>query len=209
MRAISSKIGDRDSLSPLNKQQLNQIRDERREQIKQAALKIFARRGYVGTKTSMIAAEANISEGLIFRYFKSKDELFTTLVQELMEEGKRETESIQYLPGSPFEQIKALTEGMLDESNKYAFMLIIRARKADDIPEQAARILEQNSADAVINRLVPIFVKGQQSGEFSAGDPREQLAWYLYIVHCLIIEEVEKEDHGLPSVDFIMRILTK
>jgi AcrR family transcriptional regulator len=196
-------------LSPLNKQQLNQIRDERREQIKQAALKIFARRGYVGTKTSMIAAEANISEGLIFRYFKSKDELFTTLVQELMEEGKRETESIQYLPGSPFEQIKALTEGMLDESNKYAFMLIIRARKADDIPEQAARILEQNSADAVINRLVPIFVKGQRSGEFSAGDPREQLAWYLYIVHCLIIEEVEKEDHGLPSVDFIMRILTK
>ncbi|MDQ0199299.1 AcrR family transcriptional regulator [Neobacillus ginsengisoli] len=33
-------------MSPLNKQQLDQIRDERREEIKQAALKVFARRGY-------------------------------------------------------------------------------------------------------------------------------------------------------------------
>ncbi len=196
-------------MSPLSKQQLDQIRDERRESIKQAALKIFARRGYAGTKTSMIAAEAGISEGLIFRYFKSKNELFTTLVQELMEEGKKETENIQYLPGSPFEQIKALTQSMLDESSKYAFMLILRARKSDEIPDEAERILEQNSVNVVLNRLVPIFVKGQQAGEFSAGDPRKLLAWYFYIVNCLIMEEVELEEHGLPSVDFLMRILTK
>jgi AcrR family transcriptional regulator len=124
-------------LSPLNKHQLNQIRDELREQIKQAALKRFARHGYLGTKTSMIAAEAGISEGLIFRYFKSKDELFTTLVQELIEEAKKETENLQYLPGTPFEQIKALTTIMLDESSKYAFMLILRARKTGEIPEEA------------------------------------------------------------------------
>lgn len=66
-------------MSPLNKGQLDQIRDDRRKQIKQAALKVFARRGFTGTKTSLIAAETGISEGLIYRYFKSKDELFTML----------------------------------------------------------------------------------------------------------------------------------
>lgn len=196
-------------MSPLNKQQLNQIRDERREQIKQAALKIFARRGYAGTKTSMIAVEAGISEGLIFRYFKSKDELFTTLVEELMEEAKRETGDVQFLPGTPFEQIKALTEDMLDVNNKYAFMFMQRARKADAIPEEAARILEQNSVDVLFHRLVPVFINGQKTGEFAAGDPLKLLSWYMNTVNSLIMEEVEQEEHGMPSVDFLMRVLTK
>lgn len=196
-------------MSPLNKNQLNKIRDERREQIKQAALKLFARHGYSGTKTSMIAAEAGISEGLIFRYFKSKDELFTTLVQELIEEAKKETENLQYLSGSPFEQIKALTEGMLDESSQYAFMFILRARKSGEIPDEAARILEQHSVDVVLDRLIPIFVQGQQAGEFSSGDPRKLLAWHFYIINCLIMEEAQKEEYGLPSVDYLMRFLKK
>jgi AcrR family transcriptional regulator len=196
-------------LSPLNKQQLDQIRDERREQIKQAALKLFARRGIAGTKTSMIAAEAGISEGLIYRYFSSKDELFTVLVQELMEEATKEIEYIHHLPGTPFEQIRALTQNMLDENNKYAFMLIQRARKADVVPEKVAQVLEQHSANVLIDRLVPIFVKGQQASEFSSGDPREMLSWYFSIINSLVMQEQGDEEYGLPGVDVLMRILAK
>jgi AcrR family transcriptional regulator len=196
-------------LSPLNKQQLNKIRDERRKQIKQAALKVFARRGFAGTKTSTIATEAGISEGLIYRYFNSKDELFTELVQELMEEASRELKYVHHLPGTPIEQIKALTLNMLDENNKYAFMLIQQARKADEIPEKVAMILEQHSTNVLIDWLVPIFVKGQQVGEFSTGDPREILSWYFSIINSLIMQEQGDEEYGFPVVDVLMRILTK
>ncbi|QYR22483.1 TetR/AcrR family transcriptional regulator [Paenibacillus sp. sptzw28] len=196
-------------MSPLNKQQLDQIREERREQIKQAALKIFARHGYAGTKTSVIAAEAGISEGLIFRYFKSKDELFTALVQELLEEARKETGNAQLLPGSPVEQIKAFTEDMLDENNKFAFMFMLRARKEGIIPEEAARILEQNPVDSLLKHLLPVFINGQKSGQFSAGDPLKLLSWYIYMVNSLIVEEVEQEEHGMPSADFLMRVLMK
>ncbi|MFD0697719.1 TetR/AcrR family transcriptional regulator [Paenibacillus sp. GCM10027628] len=196
-------------MSPLNKQQLNQIRDERREQIKQAALKIFARRGFAGTKTSVIAAEAGISEGLIFRYFKTKDELFTSLVEELMSEATKELRDAKHLPGSPLEQIKAFTEDMLDENNKYAFMFMHRARKAEVIPEEAARILEQNPVDELLNRLVPIFIKGQQAGQFIEGEPLKLIAWYIYTINSLIMEEVGQEEHGPPSVEFLLRLLIK
>jgi AcrR family transcriptional regulator len=196
-------------LSPLNKQQLEQIRDERSEQIKQAALKIFARRGISGTKTSMIAAEAGISEGLIYRYFNSKDELFTALVQELMEEAMKELEYLHHLPGTPFEQIRSLSQNMLDENNKYAFMLIQQARTADVVPEKVAQILDQHSAHVLIDRLVPIFVKGQQVGEFSAGDPRKLLSWYFSIINSLVMQEQGDEEYGLPGVDVLMRILAK
>lgn len=196
-------------MSPLNKMQLDQIRDERREQIKRSALKVFARRGFTGTKTSLIAAEAGISEGLIYRYFKSKDELFTVLVQELMQEARRETENLQNLPGSPYEQIKALTREMLDENNKYAFMLIFKTRKEEEVPEEVTQILTRESPNVIIDRLVPIFIKGQQAGEFCEGDPYRLLAWYFYILNCLIMAEAEKEVYGLPSVDALMRMLTK
>ncbi|MGG3571420.1 TetR/AcrR family transcriptional regulator [Bacillus gobiensis] len=196
-------------MSPLNRQQLDQIRDERREQIKQAALKVFARRGYTGTKTSMIAAEASISEGLIYRYFNSKKELFITIIQEMMEESKRELEHIEHLPGTPFEQIRNLTLNMLDENNKFAFMLIQRSRKADDVPEKVAQIFEQHSTNVLIDLLVPIFIKGQNSGEFTLGEPRKLLTWYFSIINSLIIQDQVDEEYGLPDVDVLMRILKK
>ncbi|WP_066399526.1 TetR/AcrR family transcriptional regulator [Neobacillus mesonae] len=197
-------------MSPLNRQQqLDQIRDERREQIKQAALKMFARRGYTGTKTSMIAKEASISEGLIYRYFNSKEELFITLVQELMEEARSELENVGFLPGTPFEQIRTLTINILDEDNIHAFMLMERARKADDVPEKVTQIFEGVSTNVLIEPIIPIFVKGQQSGEFSPGEPRRILSWYFTIINSLLTQEEMDEEYGLPDVDVLMRILTK
>ncbi|MBS4215046.1 TetR/AcrR family transcriptional regulator [Neobacillus rhizophilus] len=196
-------------MSPLNRQQqLDQIRDERREQIKQAALKMFARRGYTGTKTSMIAKEASISEGLIYRYFNSKEELFITLVQELMEEARSELENVGYLPGTPFEQIRTLTKHMLDEDNMHAFMLMERARTAEDVPEKVTQIFEGVSTNVLIEPIIPIFVKGQESGEFSPGEPRRMLSWYFTIINSLLTQDEIDEEYGLPDVDVLIRILT-
>jgi AcrR family transcriptional regulator len=51
--------------------------DERKELILEAARRAFSRRGDVaGTTIKDIAAEAGISEGIIYRHFESKDELF-------------------------------------------------------------------------------------------------------------------------------------
>ncbi|KIL37842.1 TetR family transcriptional regulator [Gordoniibacillus kamchatkensis] len=195
-------------MSPLNKQQLEKIRDERREQIKQAALRLFARRGFGGTKTSLIAAEAGISEGLIYRYFSSKDELFTELVEELMNEASQAVQSIHQLLGTPYEQISALTQDMMDENNQYAFMFIQQARYSDNIPEKASQILQQLSGNAIIEKLLPVFVKGQEAGEFAAGNPREMLSWYFMIVHSLILQAKGDEEFGLPPAKVLMRVLT-
>lgn len=196
-------------MSPLNKQQLDQIRDERTTQIKQAAMKVFARHGFAGTKTSMIAAAAGISEGLIYRYFESKDKLYATIVQELMEDAASEIDDSRQLPGTPYEQIKALTRNMLDEENKFAFMLILKARKTEELLPEIAQIFERYSADAMIDRLLPIFVQGQEKGEFASGDPRQLLSWYLSVVNSLILQEQGDEEYGFPDVDVLMRMLTK
>lgn len=50
-------------------------RAERREQIMETAVKLFARQGFERTTTREIAAEAGISEGTIYRYFESKRDI--------------------------------------------------------------------------------------------------------------------------------------
>jgi AcrR family transcriptional regulator len=46
------------------------------------ALKLFAAEGYESTSISSIAKEANISKGLLYNYFKSKEDLLIQLVNE-------------------------------------------------------------------------------------------------------------------------------
>ena len=55
--------------------------EERREEILQAAERVFAARGLHGTPTMEIAKAAGISQAYLFRLFPTKAELFSALVQ--------------------------------------------------------------------------------------------------------------------------------
>lgn len=59
--------------------------EETKEIIMGAALKVFAEEGYVGAKTRIIAKEAGFSEMTLFRKFKSKENLFDTILMEQKE----------------------------------------------------------------------------------------------------------------------------
>lgn len=55
---------------------------DRKEKIVQASMQLFVERGFHNTSTRIIAEEAGVSEGLIFRYFSSKDSLLDFLLQQ-------------------------------------------------------------------------------------------------------------------------------
>jgi len=55
---------------------------DRRQQILEAAMVSFAKRGFHQTSMHDISAEAGISVGLIYRYFKNKEEVIAALAAE-------------------------------------------------------------------------------------------------------------------------------
>lgn len=57
---------------------------ERQWQILDAAVKVFAAKGFDGSRTSEIAKEAEVAEGTIFRYYKTKKDLLMGLVVPLV-----------------------------------------------------------------------------------------------------------------------------
>jgi AcrR family transcriptional regulator len=68
---------------PRTEKQYEEIREERKTQIKNEALKLFAKAGFQNASISMIAKEAKISKGLMYNYFESKEEL----LKEIMLDG--------------------------------------------------------------------------------------------------------------------------
>ncbi|MFM1654302.1 TetR/AcrR family transcriptional regulator [Brevibacillus sp. B_LB10_24] len=195
-------------MAPLNDEQLHLIRDERREQILLAALRVFAARGIVGTKMSMIASEAGISHGLLYHYFKSKDELFTTLVEGAMAAADDEMRRVADLPGSPIEKIKGLTQAILDESGSPFFMLIHQARISDGVPEKVNQLLEDYSMKTFVEQLLPIFLEGQKTGEIAADNPEELIASYLTVLTSLMVVNTHgDEGYLIPSVDILLRMV--
>jgi AcrR family transcriptional regulator len=71
-------------MSPRTEVQFEEIRENRRKQIMDVALELFADNGYDHTSISQIAKKAKISKGLMYNYFKSKDDLLLNLFEDGM-----------------------------------------------------------------------------------------------------------------------------
>jgi AcrR family transcriptional regulator len=54
-----------------------QLREERRQQILEAAFEVFSQKGFSAATVSDVAARAGVSQGTIYWYFDSKDELLS------------------------------------------------------------------------------------------------------------------------------------
>lgn len=63
------------------------VREERKMQILDAALSVYVRFGYHGTDMDTVAKEAKLAKGLVYYYYKTKNELFAALYTWMFEEG--------------------------------------------------------------------------------------------------------------------------
>jgi AcrR family transcriptional regulator len=70
------------NMSPRTPEQFAKMREKSRKQLIEKALEIFAENGYYNTSIEKIAKSAGVSKGLIYNYFKSKDELLESIFME-------------------------------------------------------------------------------------------------------------------------------
>ncbi|MCM3782003.1 TetR/AcrR family transcriptional regulator [Neobacillus mesonae] len=196
-------------MTPLSEEQLIKRRETRRQQILEAALKVFAQRGLHGAKMSMIAEEADLSAGQLYRFFESKEELFVTLIRQVAEETAEEMERIYEISGSPFDKLRIFTASILkEESTQYPFKLIQHANSAEDVPTEAKQLLQHFSVNRYIDQLLPLFEEGQQIGDFAQGNARQLISAFLTILSALITLNMPiDDDHQLPDADILMRIV--
>jgi AcrR family transcriptional regulator len=80
---------------------------DRRQEIVQSALKVFARKGFAGATTREIAEAAGVSEALLYRHFASKEMIYRELASVLGRNAERFKQVLSAVPPSPYGFIRA------------------------------------------------------------------------------------------------------
>lgn len=155
------------------------MRDERREQILGAALTLFAGNGLAATKISDIAARARMSQGLLYHYFRSKEEIFTELVRTAIERMNGAARGLEALSSPAAQKIAlALTQLMdhIEQDTRFAeyFLLVAQAGVSDAVPAEARAVMEEERS-VVYDIFTRIFRAGQEEGSV-VDFPAQELA---------------------------------
>ncbi|QPR69332.1 TetR/AcrR family transcriptional regulator [Lysinibacillus macroides] len=195
---------------PRTETQNLELRAQRREEILQAALHVFARRGMVATKISDIAKEANLSHGLVYHYFQSKEEIFTLLVQRAADSSVQIIEQAYLRDGSSFEKIKWMTEQILhslaEEQQILLFLIMIQASTSDAIPEEVKQFLTSKEFKSPVHCLMPLIMEGQQHNEIIQENPLQLAVSYYAFIQGFAINKLQWAQCPLPEAASIMKI---
>ena len=79
---INRSVNYRDEDEPLAMSRTLKVGEDRREQIIDAAMRVFAQKGFARATNRDVAREAGITTGLIYYYFKSKEDLLREALEE-------------------------------------------------------------------------------------------------------------------------------
>ena len=200
-------------MSPRTTQANQHIRDQRKDQILKAALKIFARQGYASTKITDIAARAGVSYGLIDHYFGKKEDIYIAVIEQAFAGALALLESGLQQPGSPWDRLHyicaRILAGVQDEPEYVLLVNQVSSNAA--IPEETKKLFygyEKRSMDL----QVELVRQGQAAGLVVAGDPQELVMAFSAIIQGLAIQSFDRMMHEdmqnhFPGVDTVLRIL--
>jgi len=87
---------------------------DRRDQIQEAAMRVFARKGYRNTVVEDVAQEAGVSKGTIYTYFDRKEELLGAVFHDLVAEFEGRERAILESDRPPLEKIRAMLHEFVD-----------------------------------------------------------------------------------------------
>lgn len=190
-------------------------RDEQKEQRRQLiifkALELFAKKGYTDTRIGDIAKAANMSVGLMFHYFESKEQLYEELVR-MGVEGTNYPMEMNFT--NPLDYFTGFLKAMFSYAKEqpwvfYMFVLMAQARRSDGIP---AHIKELAMSVNQIEQSAEIISAGQQYGYFREGDPYAlSFAFWSSVQGVMeqiaVSPEMLSGEKQLPDAEWIIDIL--
>ena len=158
-------------------------KNEKKNQIIEAAAQIFAKNGFSGTIMAEIAHCAGIGKGTIYEYFKSKEELFFAVFEWYMKEsGAAATVSIAALGGSASSRLMALSESLmaswLEMMDVYSLVMEFWAASASSSSQMRERFKEAfRRAYQEFRGIVASLIRdGIECGEFQSDVNPESIA---------------------------------
>jgi TetR/AcrR family transcriptional repressor of uid operon len=158
------------------------VAEVRQRQILQAAAACFGRRGFHQATMQDICAEAGLSPGSVYRYFRSKDELIAALVEADRAAHIARIEAVRQEPDL-FVALQALADQTLESLNDPQQRPLIAEITAETQRNPHVKELVRRSDLAILDSLAQTLRLAQQRGAIDAAlDPRATAEFLVAIV---------------------------
>jgi AcrR family transcriptional regulator len=197
-------------VSPRTAVAFQHIREARRDAILAAARRVFARNGLAATRTSDIAAEARISQGLIYHYFPTKEDLFTEIVEVALRETAALTTAAAEAPGPAWTRITQLCEQMLAGVLEYPEypLVVLQAFTSEAVPPKARSAVQAYGRETG-KALVTLIRQGQAEGTVVSGNPIELTVAFTASIQGVALSRMQAvtKRTTLPSAQTLLRLL--
>lgn len=139
------------NMMPRTPEQNQKIRQQTRSQIKDAAFRLFAKEGFADTTVSNIARNADVSKGLIYHYFSSKEQILVSIFEDLQQLGEEATTFPEDLgPARCLELMLNKVFEYLENSSEVIRLMISLALQPDTIATLQPYIRKENERQVEI-----------------------------------------------------------
>jgi AcrR family transcriptional regulator len=155
----------------MNDRQLTTQGAERKQQLLDAAARLFAEQGYAATRVVDIVEAAGVAKGLFYWYFENKEALFRELATEIRRRLRRQ-QAAAIDDGAP--ALVRILQGtvasveFMAENAPFFSLLEVEGRNVSDVLRQGT---EQHLQDISI-----LIRDGQRDGTVTGDEPAELLA---------------------------------
>jgi TetR/AcrR family transcriptional regulator, fatty acid metabolism regulator protein len=144
--------------------------EDKRRLILDAAVRVFARKGYHTCRVGDIAEEAGVAHGLLYHYFRSKEELLETIFRETWRDVLDAVRAVEETDETARERLAGIAKILLRAWRRDPDVVRVLVREVTRSSQLQRQIDE---IDAAFSGLERIIARGQADGEFRADvDPR-------------------------------------
>ncbi|MCC3374705.1 TetR/AcrR family transcriptional regulator [Cohnella sp. REN36] len=153
-------------------------RESKRQEIVEAALRVFIRQGYLATTMKDVVEESGLSRGGVYLYFSSTEEMFRAMVEEIDQANARQDEELLSAYPTVWEAIAAMFALLRKELLRIregVVPVLIEAFAAEWRKDSFRDLLERRYAEGCV-QLERMLQTGVDRGEFRPRIPIRTIA---------------------------------
>jgi AcrR family transcriptional regulator len=153
-------------------------RADRLVEIMEAAVQLFAKKGYHATSITDISEAVGLGRGALYYYIQSKEDLLWEIHNWRVDPLIQATIQLEQQPLTPEEKLRALSYQLIETITSYLPYMIVFYREMGALsPERLAKLVEKRRAYE--DCIEHILRAGVESGDWEIENPRMYVLAFL------------------------------
>ena len=151
--------------------------EDKRTRILDAAIRVFAERGYHEARVGDIAEDAGVAHGLLYHYFASKDDVLRTIFVENWGQLIARFRTVEGADEAAGEKLEGIAKILLRTWRNDPALVTVMVREVARSHQLQDRVDEVREAFAIVQRIVE---EGQAEGVFRRDVDARLASWLFY-----------------------------